>query len=143
VAPRATDIAQLTACFDRLADLTGATRVSPVMTHGEPHPANLMSVEGRLVLLDWDTAALAPPERDVSLIAFTGNEGVDRYQQAAGRELDPAVMMLYRLRWYLDDLASTIRIFRNRHRDTLDTRRWRDGLAGVLDQLPAWLDLVR
>jgi spectinomycin phosphotransferase len=142
-ATRATDIAQLTAGFDRLADLTSTARADPVMTHGEPHPANLMSVDGRLVLIDWDTAALAPAERDVSLIATSGNEGVDRYQQAAGRELDPAVMTLYRLRWYLDDLASTIRMFRNHHRDTLDTQRWRDGLAGVLEQLPRWLDLVR
>jgi spectinomycin phosphotransferase len=44
-------------------------------------------------------------------------------------ELDPAVMTLYRLRWYLDDLASTVRMFRNPHRDTPDTRRWWLGLA--------------
>jgi spectinomycin phosphotransferase len=101
-----------------------------------------MSVDGRLVLLDWDTAALAPPERDVSLIATTGNEGIDRYQQATGRELDPAVISFYRLRWYLDDLASAIRLFRNRHRDTPDTRRWWHGLAPELEQLPRWLDLL-
>lgn len=141
VTARAADIAQLTAGFDHLAELTSTARADPVITHGEPHPANLMSVGGRLVLFDWDTAALAPPERDISLIV-TGNEGVDRYQQAAGRELDPAVITVYRLRWYLDDLASAIRLFRNPHRDTLDTRRWRDGLAGVLEQLPKWLDLA-
>jgi spectinomycin phosphotransferase len=67
-----------------------------------------MLVDGRLVLIDWDTAALAPPERDLSLIATTGDDGVDRYQQAPGRELDPAVATLYRLRWYLDDLASAV-----------------------------------
>ena len=88
------------------------TRANLVITHGEPHPANLMLAAGRLVLIDWDTAALAPPERDVSLIATTSGEGTDRYQQAAGRNLDPAVMTLYRVRWYLDDLASAIRLFR-------------------------------
>jgi hypothetical protein len=46
------------------------------------------------------------------------------------------------LRWYLDNLASAIRLFRNRDRDTPDTRRWRDGLAPVLEQLPKWLDLL-
>jgi len=46
------------------------------------------------------------------------------------------------LRWYLDDLASAIRLFRNRHRDTPDTRRWWDGLAPRLEQLPKWLDLL-
>jgi spectinomycin phosphotransferase len=137
---RTADLAQLTAGYDRLVDVTSAARADTVITHGEPHPANLMSVDGRLVLIDWDTAALAPPERDVCLIATAGNEDADRYQQATGRELDPAVMTLYRLRWYLDDIASAIRLFRNRHRDTLDTRRWRDGLAPRLAQLPTWLD---
>ncbi len=101
-----------------------------------------MSVDRRLVLIDWDTAALAPPERDVSLIATTGNEDLDRYQETTGRELQPAVITLYRLRWYLDDLASAIRLFRNRHRDTPDTRRWLHGLAPRLEQLPRWLDLL-
>jgi spectinomycin phosphotransferase len=138
---RAADLARLAAGFDQMADATAAARADPVITHGEPHPANLMSVDGRLVLIDWDTAALAPPERDVSLIA-AGPEDTSRYQEAAGRELDPAVITLYRLRWYLDDLASAIRMFRNRHRDTPDTRRWWQGLAPRLEQLPRWLDLL-
>jgi spectinomycin phosphotransferase len=139
---RTADLAQLAGGFDRLADITAPARADRVITHGEPHPANLMSVDGRLVLIDWDTAALALPERDVSLIATTSNEGIDRYQQATGRELDPAVITLYRLRWYLDDLASAIRLFRNRHRDTPDTRRWWHGLVPELEQLPGWLDLL-
>jgi len=139
---RTADLAQLAGGFDRLAGITAPARADRVITHGEPHPANLMSVDGRLVLIDWDTAALAPPERDVSLIATTSNEGIDRYQQATGRELDPAVITLYRLRWYLDDLASAIRLFRNRHRDSPDTRRWWHGLVPELEQLPGWLDLL-
>ena len=140
--PRSADLVRLVAGFDRLADITAPARSDPVITHGEPHPANLMSVDGRLVLIDWDTAALAPPERDVSLIATTGDKGVDRYQEATGRELDHAVITLYRLRWYLDDLASATRSFRNRHRDTPDTRRMFDGLVPLLEQLPSWLDLL-
>lgn len=101
-----------------------------------------MSVAGRLVLIDWDTAALAPPERDVSLIATTG-EDIGRYQKAAGRALDPGVIALYRLRWYLDDLASAVRLFRNRHACTAGTRRWLAGLAPQLRQLPEWLSLLR
>ncbi len=101
-----------------------------------------MLTRGRLVLIDWDTAALAPPERDVALIATAAGEGTARYQQAAGRDLDPAVITLYRARWYLDDLASAIRMFRNPHRDTPDTRRWRDSLAPNLEQLPRWLELL-
>jgi spectinomycin phosphotransferase len=44
--PRTAELAQLAAGFDRLADLTSPARADPVITHGEPHPANLMSVSG-------------------------------------------------------------------------------------------------
>ena len=141
VAARTADLARLAAGFDHLAAATAPAREDRVITHGEPHPANLMSVGGRVVLIDWDTAALAPPERDVCLIA-AGPGDVDHYQEAADRALDPAVITLYRLRWYLDDLGSAIRMFRHQHRDTPDTRQWRDGLAPQLEQLPRWLDLL-
>lgn len=137
-AARAADLARLTAGFSQLADSTAAARARPVITHGEPHPGNLMSVSGRLVLIDWDTVALAPPERDVSLIA-AGPQDAGHYQEATGRELDPAVITLYRMRWYLDDLASAVRMFRSQHRDTPDTRRWWQDLAPQLEQLPQWL----
>lgn len=142
VVHRTADIAQLTRGFDHLVDLTAAARAREVITHGEPHPANLMRAGGRLHLIDWDTVALAPPERDLSLIVAASGEGVDRYQKATGREVEPAVLTLYQVRWYLDDLASAIRMFRNRHRDTADTRRWWQGLAPRLEQLPRWLGLV-
>lgn len=140
-AARAADIARLKDGFDRLTDATTSVRSDSVITHGEPHPANLMRVDGRLVLIDWDTAALAPPERDIALIA-AGPEDIDRYQGAVGREIHPAVIILYRLRWYLDDLASAVRMFRNHHHDTPDTRRWSQALAPQLEQLPRWLDLL-
>jgi len=136
--PHAADLAQLVIDFDRLAESTRRVRAHVVITHGEPHPANVMAVDGRLVLIDWDTVGLGPPERDVSLIVTTANEGIERYQQATGIELSPAVITLYRLRWYLDDLGSAIRMFRNAHHDTPDTRRRRDGLSGHLEQLPTW-----
>jgi len=138
----AAPIAELAVGFDRLVNSTAPAREHPVISHGEPHQANLMSVDGRLVLIDWDTVAMAPPERDVSLIAASRSEGTDRYEQATGRALDHAVIALYRLRWYLDDLASATRMFRNPHRDTADTRLLRDGLEHHLEQLPRWLDLL-
>jgi spectinomycin phosphotransferase len=139
---RAADLARLVAGFDGLADATELARAHPVVTHGEPHQGNLMLVDNRLRLIDWDTVALAPPERDVSLIASAKNDGVDRYQEATGRALDPAVITLYRLRWYLDDVASAIRMFRNPHRETADTRRWWHNLDPMLQQLPGYLDLL-
>ena len=68
----ATDLAHLVAGFERLVVLTAPPEAASVITHGEPHPANLMLVDDRLFLVDWDTAALAPPERDPPLLATTG-----------------------------------------------------------------------
>jgi spectinomycin phosphotransferase len=141
---RTVGLARLAEGFDHLAAITGPARAHPVITHGEPHPGNLMSADGRLVLVDWDTVALAPPERDVSMIVAAGTAGIDRhtdrYQEAAGRKLDFAVITLYQLRWYLDDLASAIRMFRNPHRETPDARRWLDSVAPGLERLGWWLD---
>lgn len=136
----AADLAWLAAAFGRLAGATAAARAAePVITHGEPHPANLLSAGGRLLLIDWDTAGLAPPERDLSLVIGEAGEGADRYREAAGRAPDPAVLTLYRARWYLDDLASAVRLFRQPHSSTADTQRWFDGLAPRLARLPDWL----
>lgn len=140
-AARAADIARLTAAFDRLVETTAPARADPVITHGEPHPGNVMRVDGRLVLIDWDTVALAAPERDIALVA-DGPADVDRYQEAAGRTVDPALVTLYRLRWYLDDVSSAVSMFRSPHRDTADTRRWRQSLAPLLEELPGWLEAL-
>lgn len=137
---RAGELAQLAAGFDHLVSATAAARADQVITHGEPHPGNLMSVGGRVLLIDWDTAGLGPPERDMSVIAAPGTDDLDRYSKLTGRELDPSVLVLYQLRWYLDDIASAVGMFRNPHRDTADTRRWRDSLEPQLEPLSGWLD---
>jgi spectinomycin phosphotransferase len=136
----ATDLGRLAASFDLLARRTAAVRAAgPVITHGEPHPANLLSAGGRLLLIDWDTVGLAPPERDLALILGENGEGADRYQKAAGRAPDPAVLTLYQARWYLDDLASAVQLFRQPHTRTADTQRWWENLPPQLAQLPIWL----
>jgi spectinomycin phosphotransferase len=135
-AGQAGGLAELVLGFAHLVDLTASARSETVITHGEPHPANFMTVDGGLVLLDWVTAALAPPERDVAPITTARSECVERYEQATGRRIDDDVVTLYRLRWYLDDLGSAIRLFRNPHHESPDTRSWWEGLAPRLEQLP-------
>ena len=134
-------LAQLVAGFDTLVEHTAPLRSDPVVTHGEPHPGNLISVEDRLLLVDWDTVAFAAPERDLSLIVTTTDD-IERYQRASDRDVHREVLTLYRLRWYLDDLGSAVRLFRHSHRDTPDTRRWAEAVAPQLEQLPTWLARV-
>jgi spectinomycin phosphotransferase len=135
------DLTRLVGGFDRLVLRTAPKRRRLVITHGEPHPANLISEGGRLHLIDWDTTALAAPERDLSLIATTeAAEQLELYKEATRYEVDADLITLYQLRWYVDDLGSAIRLFRGIHTDTADTRRWFEALPSRLDALPIWLD---
>jgi spectinomycin phosphotransferase len=133
------DLAELATGFEHLADRTAAARRRTVITHGEPHPANLLSVDDHLMLVDWDTAALAPPERDLALFGTERDASIDRYQHATGHEVNFEVVTLYQLRWYLDDLASTVRLFRRVHEKNPDTELWSEGLTARIAQLPSWL----
>jgi spectinomycin phosphotransferase len=134
-----TGLARLVAGFDALAERTSAARAAAVVTHGEPHPANLMTVDESVLLIDWDTTALGPPERDLWLIVSERTD-IEQYEHATGRQVDAAVLVLYRLRWFLDDLGSAVRLFRNPHRDSADTRRWIDALEPGLAQIDVWVN---
>ncbi|MFI7468015.1 phosphotransferase [Nonomuraea sp. NPDC049646] len=108
----------------------------PVVTHGEPHPGNLLRHEGRCLLIDWDTVGLAVPERDLWLVARTPGD-LARYAAAAGRTPDPAALALYRLRWSLDDVAAYVALFRAPHGRTRDTDLSLHFLTRTLDGLAA------
>ncbi len=109
-----------------------------MVTHGEPHPANVMSVSDTLVLIDWDTVALAAPERDLWMVATQGDDPFGRYEDVTGHQVDPATMSLYRLRWYLDDIASAVQLFSSPHELTADTQRWSADLASRVESLASW-----
>ncbi|SEM52488.1 phosphotransferase [Nonomuraea pusilla] len=125
------------ALLARLAEFDrGAGRVAarPVVTHGEPHPGNLLRARGRFLLVDWDTVGLAPPERDLWLVA-EGPGDLARYAEAAGRAPDPALLELYRLRWQLDDVAEYAAWFRGPHGRTPDTEVAWASLEGTVGHL--------
>jgi spectinomycin phosphotransferase len=109
--------------LDRWAS-TPAAAASLVITHGEPHPGNVIRAAGddaRLILIDWDTVALAPPERDLWMVATETGDELRRYTELTGRPVDPTALELYRLRWALDDLSCFVRDLRAPHRRTPGT----------------------
>lgn len=77
-----------------------------VVTHGEPHPGNVIREPGGLRLVDWDTVRIAPPERDLWMV--DGSAG------------DPTGIALFRLWWTLADVAGYVDDLRRPHRDTAD-----------------------
>ena len=108
--------------YEALAQRVSA-RSTPVITHGEPHAGNFMRVNGTLNLVDWDTVAFAPPERDLWLCCRNGSDGAALYRQATGRAVDPEAINLFTIRWDLADIASYIVYLRHPHTDSEDTRR--------------------
>ena len=109
------------ATFDRLGAQIAAAGQDWVITHGEPHACNLIDAGGRLLLIDWDTVALAPPERDLWMLGDSPQDFA-QYVEAAQSQPDQVGFALYRLAWTLSDLAAFIATLRSSHRRTTDMR---------------------
>ncbi|GIF72724.1 phosphotransferase family protein [Asanoa siamensis] len=131
LARHADRVAGWLADFDGLVAEIQATSASWVVTHGEPHPGNvLQSAEGPR-LLDWETVRLAPSERDLWLLD-PDPALLTRYTEATGIAVSPAVMAFYRLRWRLDDIAIFVDDLRRPHGATDDPAAALRYLTGYL-----------
>ncbi|MGH3140203.1 MAG: phosphotransferase enzyme family protein [Gaiellales bacterium] len=100
-----------------------------VVTHGEPHSSNVIrDAGGGLLLVDWDTTLVAPPERDLWMTLDTDLTGWDEYRAVMGSaRLNEAALELYRERWALAEICIYVAEFRRPHEDTEDTRvSWRE-----------------
>jgi spectinomycin phosphotransferase len=129
LAPHAADIAELLALSDRLSD--DVRRSSDwVVTHGEPHAGNVMWTGERHVLVDWDTVALAPPERDLWMLV---GDTADTNDVASS---------FFRLRWDLSDLAAFTHQLRSPHRHSEDTVKAFDALTYYVAIRDRWAALL-
>lgn len=122
---------------DRLVAAVGPQHDRMVLTHGEPHPGNVIRTAAGLVLIDWDTAMLAPPERDVWLVDARTKDGraVREYEAGAGRSLVPELLERYRVAWALADIAAFVEFLRHVPGETADTSWSWDALKGTLTEL--------
>ncbi len=112
--------------LDLLARQVGEAEETSVITHGEPHPGNLIHTTDGLCLIDWDTVALARPERDLWMLHDGSPEWLDSYERLTGTAINDTAISFYRLAWTLSDIASFANEFRLRHQETQWTRsKWR------------------
>lgn len=116
--------------LDRYDDLAARARSGPdrrVLTHGEPHPGNTMrTAGGTWLLIDWDTALVAPPERDLWSLDPGDGSILAAYAEQTGVTPDPALLELYRLCWDIKDLAADVRRLRRPHSGSPDDEKtWR------------------
>ena len=108
-------IRRLLARYDRLVAAARAQPARTVLTHGEPHPGNTMLTAGGWVLIDWDTALAAPPERDLWSLDPGDGSVLDAYAGLTGVTPWPPLLDLYRLRWDIADIAVDVSRFRRPH----------------------------
>jgi spectinomycin phosphotransferase len=111
------------ATFDDLTTVVTHRDNPLVLTHGEPHHGNFLHAGADTYLIDWDTVGLAPPERDLWMLADGAPHAFDRYQTSTGRDVDPDAVELYRLTWTLADIAAYSSQLRAPHEDTADTEK--------------------
>ncbi|WP_433831586.1 phosphotransferase [Actinoplanes sp. CA-015351] len=114
LASRADDVRQWLTDYDRLA---AEQPQRWVLTHGEPHPGNFLRTATGRFLIDWNTVAIAPPERDLWMLTsrFAGMlgerpDGDDRevlrhYEARTGHKVSETALNLYPLRWAISDIA--------------------------------------
>jgi spectinomycin phosphotransferase len=109
--------------YDELAAGVRESSESWVITHGEPHRANVIRDPGGGVhLVDWDTTLIAPRERDLQMVLDQDLTGWDEYSELAGvASLNHDALRLYRWWWELADIAVFVAGFRRPHERTADS----------------------
>jgi spectinomycin phosphotransferase len=134
LAARAEEMAERLARHDAVAARVLETRCGWVVTHGEPHGGNVIhDPAGGLHLIDWDTAMVAPRERDLQMVLDDDLTGWDEYRAAAGPvELNHEALGLYRRLWALADIASFVTTLRRPHADSTDMRHAYEALVYYL-----------
>jgi spectinomycin phosphotransferase len=128
----------------RVQALGDAVRSRPrelVLCHGDLRGDNLLGDRaGRVWLVDWDGAVLAPRERD--LVLFTGRgfaAFLAGYQRAVGRgiDLDADLLAFFLLRRNLDDLVDWLGSVLAADRPVQQRRADLDGVRWCLERWAA------
>ncbi len=119
--------------YDNQAALVLARPERTVVTHGEPHRANTIVAEQGRLLIDWDTALIAPPERDLWELITEDPAIAQEYTKRTGTPILNEVVDLYRMSWDLNEIAIYVSQFRQEHVLCEDTEESWTNLQRFLD----------
>jgi spectinomycin phosphotransferase len=128
-----TELGRAMAQYEKLVVSAQQRPERAVLTHGEPHSGNVIITDVGPVLIDWDTALVAPPERDVWVLSDGAGDIRDLYTARTGVVLQDDTLALYRLAWDLNEIAIFVSDFRRPHETTDDTRIAWAALSRCLD----------
>jgi spectinomycin phosphotransferase len=119
--------------LDGLAARLTSGGATAVVTHGEPHPGNLIDTVGGVALIDWDTVALDRPERDLWMLDDHGGATVAAaYRALTGVAVEREALTAYRLLWALNDLAAFSLQLRGEHQLDADSTKALEALRSIL-----------
>lgn len=137
LAQNAAPVRTLLARYDALLERIRSGPFLAVLTHGEPHPGNTMLTDDGWRLIDWDTALVAPPERDLWGLDPGDGSVLAAYADATGMTPDPLAVELYRIRWDLTDIAlDSTRLLQDHSGSDDDAKTW-DGLRSLVARVSA------
>ena len=128
--------------YEQLAEQVRQRGDGAVLTHGEPHAANVLVVDDRWLLIDWDTALLAAPERDLWHLDPGDGSILDAYRRRTGVTPSTAAVDLYRLWWDLTEIGGYLGVLRRPHTDTTDIAQSWKGLQQYLAPAERWPGLA-
>jgi len=138
LARHAADLGALLAAFDELTGRVRAQGGRMVITHGGPDAGNVLKTPLGLVLVDWESALLAPPERDLWALAESDPALLDAYSAATGTAIDTDALTLYRMWYDLAEISLYVRWFRSGHDDTADAAEGWQNLQYYLRPAERW-----
>jgi spectinomycin phosphotransferase len=138
LAAHATDLRALLAAFDQLAGRVRGKGRRMVITHGGPDAGNVLKTPAGFVFVDWESALLAPPERDLWALAESDPGLLDAYTAATGTVIDTDALALYRMWYDLAEISLYIRWFRGSHGDTPDAAEGWQNLQYFLRPAQRW-----
>lgn len=106
-----------------LSETACSRRDTWVPTHGEPHNDNQVVTADGVRLVDWESLALAPPERDYADLVAVAQDLL---------RPDPAMLELFALDWRLSEIAEYARWFAAAHIGSEDDHT---ALQGLYEEL--------
>lgn len=127
IASRLPDIRRWTTRYHELARVACGRRDSWLATHGEPDTGNqIVTGHGRL-LVDWESAKLAAPERDFRALVDAGFAGL------LG-DVDDSMLEMFDLEWRLDEISQYADWFEQPHTGSASDAVALQGLLGELER---------
>jgi spectinomycin phosphotransferase len=94
--------------LNRLCEKVRTTKKHTVITHGDLILDNLLiDKNGEVFIVDWDTARLAPPERDIWFFMNDyGEDFIKSYKEVnANISFDPELVSYFMYKRYLEDIV--------------------------------------